>query len=350
MEPKMPNNLNYKEILLSLGYKLKDDGKFWRCRSLYRNGKNETSLSICKDSGVWTDYGAGTEPKPFAALMQLHGVKDFKVADPEIPTESVDEIEDPQMEKIYPESVLERLLPHYKFYNERGISTEVLKTLRSGMASSGKMYQRYVFPIFDKSCKIVGFSGRDMSKNKDRPKWKHIGKKKNWVYPLYVKDSSGKFFVKEAIEKTGEIILVESIGDLISLHSRGVFNVLVSFGLKISPASICAILELAPEKITIAYNNDFTKGEFENNGKNAAISNFLELLKYFDYNSIRICLPEKNDFGEMNEIDIQKWLLNKESTDFDAQREEICTLASILNEKKKISDKIFKNIKLLDCA
>lgn len=346
----MSDQQSIKEVLSTLGYKLREDGKFWRMRALYRNGSNDNSISMYKDSGVWTDFGAGLSNQPLSKLLDLHGIKDINIKTYEPKEgETIEEIEDAQIEKVYPESSLERLLKHYKFYIERGISADVLARLKSGMASQGKMYQRYVFPIFNIGGKIIGFSGRYMGSNPDRPKWKHIGKKKNWVYPLYVKDNEGELFVKNAIEKTGEIILVESIGDALSFHTRGIYNVLVSFGLNISAACICAILELSPKRIVLAYNNDSQKGEDNNTGKIASIENFLILLKYFDYNSIGICLPVKKDFGEMNDVDFNKWLKKKESTNYDEQRDRICALAKKYRDSKKISEKSFKNYKLLEC-
>ena len=83
------------------------------------------------------------------------------------------------MEKTWNDEELKNLLPHYSFYEERGISKEVLKTFRSGLAHSGSMNQRYVFPIYNMEGLIHGWSGRDMTGKKDA-KWKHIGRKANW--------------------------------------------------------------------------------------------------------------------------------------------------------------------------
>ena len=52
-----------------------------------------------------------------------------------------------EMEKIYPEKSLEKLLPHYKFYNDKGISSETLKFFKGGLATQGHMYQRFVLHL-----------------------------------------------------------------------------------------------------------------------------------------------------------------------------------------------------------
>ena len=117
-------------------------------------------------------------------------------------------------EKIYPESCLSKLLPHYSFYKNKGISEDILRDLKGGLATEGSMYQRFVFPIYNKDFLIHGFSGRDMSNNPNKAKWKHMGSKTSWIYPYYVK-SNGFSLTAESIKEKGFIILVESIGDMI---------------------------------------------------------------------------------------------------------------------------------------
>lgn len=339
-----------KEALVSLGYKLRDDGQAWRARAVYRNGNNDNSLIIYKDSGCWNDYGANLYSQPIRRLLELSGMKNISIEDIPDSTQPVNIVQDSQIEKIYPDSILSKLLPHYKFYNNRGITDDCLKRLKSGMATAGSMYQRYVFPIYNNNEKIIGFSGRYIGNNpeKNKIKWKHMGKKKNWVYPYYIRDERGQFFVKQAINDSKEVIIVESIGDLLALHKRGIFNVLVCFGLSCSPAIVCALVELNPNKIFLCLNNDYEKGN-NNTGKIACIQNFLTLIKYFDYESIGICLPVKKDFGEMDDNDFAKWLEKKQSIDYDLQRTEICDMAENLKTEKRITAKSYKNLKGLNC-
>lgn len=343
----MSENVQIRDLLTNAGLVLRDEGKMWRTKATYRGGSNSNSIAIYKNSGVWHDYGAGLFSQPFEKLLDLIGSKGVDLSNiarsPDIP-----QIEEPQVETIYPESVLARLLPHFKFYTERGIPIEALHRLRAGLAMSGKLYKRIVFPIFNSEFKIVGFSGRYIGEELgDRPKWKHLGKKKNWVYPLYCKNDEG-LFTREAILKNKEVILVESIGDLLAFHTRGIFNVLCCFGLNVSPAIVFALMELDPERIILALNNDENKGE-NNTGRIAAINNFLFLLTYFDYSSIGIALPVKKDFGEMNDVDFRAWLEIKASTDFDKQRNALCEEITLLKERDQLSDKALRNLRVLDC-
>ena len=214
------------------------------------------------------------------------------------------------MEETYSEDILKQLLPHYSFYNNRGISDSILKQFKCGLATKGQMYQRFVFPIYNKDYKIHGFAGRDMRQDQsnNRPKWKHLGKKSNWIYPYYTMSECS-----ESINKTKEVIIVESIGDALSLFQYGIKNVLVAFGLDVSSYLACALVSFPIDKVIISFNNDNNKDN--NRGLQGSINSYYRLLNFFDKEKVRICLPNKNDFGDMNELDFDKWVVKKDSTD-----------------------------------
>ena len=75
--------------------------------------------------------------------------------------------------------------PNYNFYLKRGISEATQKAFGVGLAGVGKMYRRMVFPIYNEHQQIIGFSGRKVDDNNNYPKWKHIGRRNNWVYPAF---------------------------------------------------------------------------------------------------------------------------------------------------------------------
>ncbi|MAG59507.1 hypothetical protein CMO96_01830 [Candidatus Woesebacteria bacterium] len=337
-----------KEVLEDLGYKLSDRGSYWQTNAIFRNGDNTTALQIYKDSGVWKDYVNDTSFSPFKRLIQATlGSNDPKDIDKYLKNEPIDDLytkrvgkEKIQVEEVHDEKCLERLLPHYKFYNEKGINTETLKTLKGGLATSGQMNQRFVFPIYNEYKQIHGFSGRDIFKNSTRPKWKHVGKKNKWVYPLYADET-----VRGAILKQDEVILVESIGDLLKCHEFGYKNVLVSFGLTLSPKLICTLLELCPQKIVLAFNNDSDKEE--NRGLNACVKNYLKLLGHFDPDRIMICLPNKNDFGDMESKDFKSWTKKKSQLNLKEQQQYILEIVDSMAKKKSLSKQLLKNKKII---
>ena len=299
------NTTDVKSVLENLGYRLSDFGDSWRTSAVYRGGDNPTALKIYKNTGVWTDYVAGNKSMPLTALVQKTlRTTDQKVINQYVQTEKHDTYSynksssKIQMEQTFPEDSLDRLLPHYKFYNSRGISDDTLKFYKCGLATTGAMNNRYVFPIYNQSGKICGFSGRDASNASERPKWKHMGRKTNWSYPLYL-GADSKLETFESIDKKGEVILVESIGDSMALFENGYKNNLVTFGLDVSAKLMTTLISLNPKKIIISTNNDLSSEH--NRGLESAAKIFIKLLKYFSIESLIINPPLKNDFGAMQE-------------------------------------------------
>jgi hypothetical protein len=290
--------MTYRESLDKLGYPLQDCGNHWRTRAVYRNGKTNTSVIIYKDSGVWKDFGADGQAKPFSALVQ----ETLNTNDPKTlkeylidgldqqykPKTKEDKIE---MEKIYPASYLDKLLPMKTFYEKRGISSKTQDKFKCGYAGGGKMYRRIVFPIYDLDNQIHGFSGRSVVEGDNIPKWKHMGRKTNWVYPHHISS--------DVVEKSGEVILVESIGDCLALHEAGFKNVLVTFGLDASSKLISYLNSFELNRIIVATNND--KDKEVNSGGIASVKVAAKLAQVFDLSVIRINPPLCNDFGEMLE-------------------------------------------------
>jgi|TARA_R110000824_G_scaffold14840_5_gene62817 hypothetical protein len=341
------------DTLISLGYRLDDRGAYWQTNALFRNGNSRTAVQIYKDSGVWRDYVTNTPYLKLEVLIaKTLGTEDPKVlaqylkqADIEGLGIAHNKVEKIEMEKIYERKTLDKLLPHYDFYLKKGISRAVLENLRGGLATAGQLYQRFVFPIYNKNLDIHGFSGRDMMDKDSRPKWKHLGRKSAWLYPLYLPAPEGGL-IRQHVEEADSIMLVESIGDLLSCHQEDIYNAVVSFGLDISPTLICEMVEINPSRIIISFNNDADKEL--NRGLEAAIKNYLKLLNHFDPHKLEICLPVKNDFGDMGPSDFAEWRLKLSKPVKASHPEKIIQLATKLYKDKKISKNLFKNTRLLD--
>ena len=308
-----------KDVLQKLGYKLTDFGNHWRTNALYRGGKNLTALQIYKNSGVWVDYVNNSQHLPLKSLIEatlqtndsvevnklLDGYDFYSLSSTIEAAETTPRIE---MEKTYPDSILEKLLPHYKFYNDRGVGDYTLRFFKCGLATQGSMYQRFVFPIYNSFGKIHGFSGRDMLKNstnKDRPKWKHTGKKSTWIYPYYLSDSKGDFPIQDQIKNKQEVILVESIGDLLRLHDRGFKNVLCVFGTSVSNSLACHLMSLGLKRVVLSLNNDHDKEK--NRGEIGSLKSYLKLLSFFDKEKLIVHPPSACDFGEMQDEEFKSW-------------------------------------------
>jgi len=177
----------------------------------------------------------------------------------------------------------------------------------------------------------------------NRPKWKHIGKKSQWVYPAYL--PMGEELILHKIENCGEAIIVESIGDALSLFERGHYNILVSFGLEVGPALIGALVQLNPNKIIISFNNDVTQPN--NRGLIASLKNYLKLLSYFDHHKLFICLPTANDFGEMDASNFEKWGEKLNHLEPLSQAGNVLQHSKGLADGGHLSKKLLKNRNLL---
>jgi len=307
MYPQQSLDMTKEEIqdtLHNLGFKLSDRGAYWQTSAIWRGGDNTTAIQIYKDTGVWKDFVEGTRHKPFQALVsKVLRTNDSKTLEKYIINENktidvfenVDRKDTIQVEKTYSKELLKGLLPHHKFYLDKGISHETLSLYQCGLATAGKLNNRYVFPVFrfrDPET-IIGFTGRSMlwgKDNQDIAKWKHIGTKRNWVYPACL----GQDFEK-SIEESQCIYIVESIGDSLALTENNLKNHIVTFGLDLSSQQLMAILSLNPKKIVIAMNNDQSKV-----GLSASIKHYISLLDFFDIDKLYIVLPQQNDLSDMH--------------------------------------------------
>lgn len=331
-------DVDFESILETLGYSLNDRGDYWQTSAVFRDGDNPTAIQIYKNSGVWKDYVEDSKFLPFSALVKKSSHNLTKeeleaILKNESTNESLVKNENSTVlyEDVYNELCLEDLLPHYKFYQNKGIPKDLLIELDSGLATKGQMYQRYVFPIRNEYNQIHGFAGRDMSNSSTRPKWKHIGRKSNWIYPHYNLN----------IENYSQVLLVESVGDMLSIKSHSDYDCLVTFGLEVSPTLLTFLVSINPEKIIISFNNDSSSSE--NRGLNGAIKNYLKLLSFFDQSKLNICLPVKNDFGDMNKEDYGSFnnklnnIFNKDQSSYIIDYSKKIKLSkTLLNNLKKL--------------
>ncbi len=340
----------HKQILEDLGYKLIDCGNHWRTSAIYRDGDNSTAVQIYKDTGVWTDYVAESGHKPLKQLIQLTlrgnpGKLNSVLKSLDSEPDSLKEYKPNtliEMEKIYEDSILEKLFPNYNFYNKKNISEQTQNLFKVGLAGSGNMYRRMVFPVYNEHSQIIGFSGRRVDDG-NSAKWKHIGKKNNWIYPAY---TPNEVTVDELITESKEVYLVESIGDAMSLYDQGIKNVLVIFGLSVSASIISYLSGKEIDKIIIAGNNDF-ESEI-NRGLLASIKNYLKLSNYFDLDILHIKVPPKgfNDLGDANQLDkdLKSW--SKQEVDLKKQRKFISDFVS--KNENKFSKSYIKKAKKIN--
>jgi hypothetical protein len=304
MESQTSTTSKIYSSLIEMGYSLSDFGDHWRTKAIYRGGNNPTSLKIYKNTGVWQDFVAQKGPMPFKKLVELTlNTNDYSVIKKYLQNSfNEEEFKQPaqklEMDKIYPKDCLKALFPNFSFYEKKKISIDTLKLYKVGLASAGRMYRRLVFPIYNDQGQIFGFSGRKIDEDNDSPKWKHIGKKNNWIYPACLPNFQ---------EITDEVFLIESIGDSLALTENKIPNHLVTFGLDCSNAIINFLISKDLKRIVISTNNDSHKEL--NSGLLSSVKIMMKLSSFFDLDVLKIKLPFKNDFSEMHEaqMDFEEW-------------------------------------------
>lgn len=111
---------------------------------------------------------------------------------------------------------------------------------------------RIMFPIRDITGRVIAFSGRTLSTEKNVPKYvnspeTHIFKKSSVLF--------GLFEAKQAIRQTGYVILVEGQMDVIMLHEKGLKNTVASSGTAFTIEQAHILKRISP-KLVLLYDGD----------------------------------------------------------------------------------------------
>ncbi len=285
-----------QELLDRLGYPIFQRGDTCLTSTIYRGGDNPQGLYINPDGSCYDLV----QSRAFNVVEFVMRVLDcnFKAAEAFIKSsESADEVEKKEIIKVpkkFDPSDIQNLTPSYKFYLDRGIRRSVLEEFGCGLAHSGRFYGRIVFPITSRKA-TIGAAGRDVM-GREIAKWKICGQKKLFVYP--------KASLPYVIQ-TRKVILVESIGDCLSLWNAEIKNVLVTFGTALSDELLKTIVGHNPKKIFIALNNDL--GKEKNAGQEGAKKIRKKLETFFSKESIIDAPPESGDFGDGTVEENRRW-------------------------------------------
>ena len=290
------------DILSGLGYKLRDEGKFYRTNALYRGGTNRSCMVVRKDNGSFVDFKTNLKGS-LRKLVYLHCdgaeaealLNDF---DPNGFSYVAPEIEIPKP-VIYDRSILKKLEARWELYLEDGVSEATMREFEVGYKEHDHLFKRYCFPIYNERGAIIGFAGRHETKEvpEEVAKWKLHGKKMDWLWPLHLNAME--------IDEAGEVILVESPNDVFHLWDAGVKNVICMFGVEMSPKVFNYLIKIRPKRIIIATHNDAAL----NGGAGTTAAQKIEnaLWSFFSPERIIIKLPTRKDFGEMNTPEILTW-------------------------------------------
>ena len=142
---------------------------------------------------------------------------------------------------------------------------------------------RIMFPISNKSGKIIGFTGRTLSTDKAIPKYLNTGDT-----PIYTKGNElfAINLARNEIRKEDKAYLVEGNFDVIRMHQIGVLNTIAPCGTALTVEQ-AKLLKTYTNKVTLIYDGD-SAGQ-------KAMSKNAEILIREQFHVSVIILPEKED-------------------------------------------------------
>ena len=143
------------------------------------------------------------------------------------------------------------------YARKNGYSDNVLqKTGLTIFKDDGKCFDRFkgrvMFPIFSVSGRVLGFSGRILSKEKQAAKYvnspdSEIYNKSHILYGLYQ--------AKNAISRQDKVFLVEGNIDVISMYQSGVENTVASCGTSLTIEQV-RLMRRYTKNVTVLYDGD----------------------------------------------------------------------------------------------
>jgi len=125
-------------------------------------------------------------------------------------------------------------------------------TLQKEERAYDRFHARVIFPIHSVSGRVIGFGGRILTSEKNRPKY--VNSPESGIYNKS-KSLYGIFFARHAIASNDTCYLVEGYTDVISLHQAGIENVVASSGTSLTQDQI-RMIQRYTRQVTILYDGD----------------------------------------------------------------------------------------------
>ena len=139
---------------------------------------------------------------------------------------------------------------------QNGYSEKYLVDSGLTISKDGKHYDRFrervMFPIHNLTGKVIGFGGRILTSDKNKPKY--VNSPESEVYNKS-KSLYGIWLARNSIVARDNCFLVEGYTDVISLHQSGIENVVASSGTSLTTDQIRLISKFT-RNITILYDGD----------------------------------------------------------------------------------------------
>jgi DNA primase len=139
---------------------------------------------------------------------------------------------------------------------QQGYKKEYLLKTGLSLEKDGRLYDRFharvIFPISSVTGRVIGFGGRILGNDKNRPKY--VNSPESEIYNKS-KTLYGIFFAKNAIISKDNCLLVEGYTDVISLHQAGIENVVASSGTSLTHDQV-RMIQRYTSNISILYDGD----------------------------------------------------------------------------------------------
>lgn len=128
----------------------------------------------------------------------------------------------------------------------------LIRDAQTGSRVMDVFRNRVMFPIRDISGRVIAFSGRTLSQEKDVPKYVNSPET-----PLFKKSSAlfGLYEARQSIRKHGYTILVEGQMDVLMMHEKGFTHTVASSGTAFTADQATILKRLSP-RIMFLYDGD----------------------------------------------------------------------------------------------
>ena len=256
-------------------------------------------------------------------------------------------------ERGYSEEIIKKFELGYSPKSKDALSKKSIKKqyskeslLKSGLsieidkkALIDRFRERVIFPIHSFSGRILGFGGRALNPN---AKAKYQNSPESLIYNKS-KILYGIFFAKNAISKNDNCFIVEGYTDVISLHQKGVENVVSASGTALSIDQIKLISRFT-NNISILFDGDSA-------GVKASFRS-VDLILKEGMNVKVIPFPENEDpdsFAKQNTSEDLKTFLEKNAIDFITYKTKILNAESEEDPIKRVAiiKEIIRSIALI---
>lgn len=256
-------------------------------------------------------------------------------------------------ERGYSEEIIKKFELGYSPKSKDALSKKSIKNqyskeslLKSGLsieidkeALIDRFRERVIFPIHSFSGRILGFGGRALNPN---AKAKYQNSPESLIYNKS-KILYGIFFAKNAISKNDNCFIVEGYTDVISLHQKGVENVVSASGTALSIDQIKLISRFT-NNISILFDGDSA-------GVKASFRS-VDLILKEGMNVKVIPFPENEDpdsFAKQNTSEDLKTFLEKNAIDFITYKTKILNAESEEDPIKRVAiiKEIIRSIALI---